>query len=525
MSTGELEQTSVDDGSSDDALLGLEKPKLNLEVDVTDQGACRKHLKVSISRDDIERQFEESLSNLGKDAVVPGFRPGHAPKTLLQRRFRKEVSGQVKTALVAASLDQIEKEHKIRPISTPNLDFEAIELPDLGPLRFELDLEVQPDFPLPNYKNLTVKRPVKDIKESDVDAELKEILIRVSTLVPKFEGVAEPDDVAVVSMVFNYQGVLVKRLPEEEIRITGKDLRMQDTTLVGIMDALTGTKQGDVRTLQALVDATSPDPALRGKQVDVTIQVLDLKSYRTPELTREVLLGFGCETVEELRDEIKKQLDRRFKYQQDQAIRQSIFEQLYAQHPFDMPPEMLKKQEDTVFHRRVLEMREANLSEAEIRSRLSYIRAYAARYDAPRSQGVFHPDAHRRGRAREGWRRRHRGRSCCAGCGLRRIAKKTPLTACQEWARGRPGGPDPRAEDDRQDSHLRELRRRASCPRRDSFDVGKRRIGNRRAYSRGRGRRINGRVVGDAGLARCIELLSGLWRQSAWASLSDGPRA
>jgi len=106
-----------------------DKPKLNLDVQISDVGPCKKHLKVVIPREDVEQQFEESLGDMRKEAMVPGFRPGHAPKTLVQKRFRKEVAGQVKSKLLMACMEQLDEDYKLNPISQPNFDVEAIDLP------------------------------------------------------------------------------------------------------------------------------------------------------------------------------------------------------------------------------------------------------------------------------------------------------------------------------------------------------------------------------------------------------------
>src|SRR4051812_5828293 len=98
------------------------KPKLDLTVEITDAGPCKKHLKVAIARTEIDRQFKESLVSVRKDAAVPGFRPGRAPRTLIEKRFRKEVAGQVKSALLMAALEQLDKEHKLNPIAQPQHD-------------------------------------------------------------------------------------------------------------------------------------------------------------------------------------------------------------------------------------------------------------------------------------------------------------------------------------------------------------------------------------------------------------------
>ena len=101
-----------------------------------------------------------------KEAAVPGFRPGRAPVTLVQRRFKKEVAGQVKSALLMGALQQIDEDYKINPISRPELNLEEIELPEDEPLTFEMDVEVQPDFPLPAHhtaSGLTMPRLVQYI--------------------------------------------------------------------------------------------------------------------------------------------------------------------------------------------------------------------------------------------------------------------------------------------------------------------------------------------------------------------------
>ncbi len=119
MSTGEQDldspATISDDGSSSEP--ETPKIKLDLDVQITDVGPCKKHLKVSIPQTDVERQFKESVGTMAKEAVVPGFRPGHAPRQLVERRFRKQVSGQVKSTLIMASLEQLDEDHKLNPIS------------------------------------------------------------------------------------------------------------------------------------------------------------------------------------------------------------------------------------------------------------------------------------------------------------------------------------------------------------------------------------------------------------------------
>ena len=122
------------------------KRKLEMQVDISDVGPCKKHVKVAIPRAEIERQFKASLEDFGKEVAVPGFRPGRAPRQLVIKRFKKQVAEQVKSSLLMASLEQLDEDYKLNPITQPQLDVAAIELPDDGPMDFEMEVEVRPDF-------------------------------------------------------------------------------------------------------------------------------------------------------------------------------------------------------------------------------------------------------------------------------------------------------------------------------------------------------------------------------------------
>lgn len=353
-----------------------EKPRMQLDVQIADAGPCKKHIKVSIPQAEVERQFAESLSSVRREAHMPGFRPGRAPKSLVQSRFRKEVSGQVKSALLMACMEQLDSEYKLNPISQPDLDLEAILLPDNGPMSFEMDVEVQPDFPVPSYKALTVKRPVKEISSADVETQQKAFLERYAQLVPKADDGAAIGDFVTADLTFHKDGVTFNEAKELQFRVQ-PELRFQDGHVPDLATALVGAKAGDVREADAQVGSSSPDPALRGQTIRVTFKVHDLKSLRMPEVNAEFLRGIGFDTEDELKDALKGVLERRVAYQQRQAIRAQVVDQLIQDVPFDLPADLVARQERSTLRRQVEEMRQAGLGEPEIRAREAEIRANA----------------------------------------------------------------------------------------------------------------------------------------------------
>src|SRR5262249_35902968 len=95
-------------------------PKLPQKVEIRDVGPCKKHIKVTIEREPIDNRLNDKFKELVSDATVPGFRPGKAPRKLIERRFNHEVGDQVKAEILLASLEQLADEHDIAPLAPPD---------------------------------------------------------------------------------------------------------------------------------------------------------------------------------------------------------------------------------------------------------------------------------------------------------------------------------------------------------------------------------------------------------------------
>lgn len=353
------------------------KRKLEIDVQINDSGPCKKHLKVTVPRSEIEHQFEESLGSFQRDAHVPGFRPGRAPKQLVQKRFRKEVAGQVKSALLSASLQQIDDEYKLNPITQPSLDVEAIKLPDEGPMIFEMDLEVRPEFPVGEYRGLKVKRPVKTIREPDVEAQLQRFLERYAQIVPKLEGSAKIGDYLTADLTFlRPDGGVLNEVKEIQFRLQ-PELRFQDGHIPEIGPALEGINIGEEREVEAKLGTAVADPGLRGQAVRVKVHVHDLKQLRLPEVDNDFLESIGFDSLDELRDAVRDALRRRYDSQEKQAVRRQILDDLINQTPFDLPPDLVTRQEKSTINRMVMELRKEGYTEQDIRAREAEIRANA----------------------------------------------------------------------------------------------------------------------------------------------------
>jgi trigger factor len=349
------------------------RERLDLQAKIDSPGTCQRHITVTISEGDVERYFNNAIGEIMPKAVVPGFRAGRAPRKLVEARFRKDVSDQVKASLLMDSMAQVTEDENLSAISEPDIDLGAIEVPDAGPMTFEFNLEVRPEFDLPQWKGLTIERPTKDFSAEDVDAQLRRLLERRGRLVP-FNGAAELGDFITANITFRNGEEVLSRV-DEEVLCVRKNLSFRDGTLEGFDKLMVGVKAGDSREGQVKLTEAASNEALRGKPVTAAFEVLEVKKLEVPELDAETLKSLGrFDNEGELRDAMMDDLKRQLDYHKQQRARQQITAALTAAANWDLPPDLLRRQSVRELERSVLELRRSGFSDDEIRTHQNELR-------------------------------------------------------------------------------------------------------------------------------------------------------
>lgn len=364
----DLTPTSGDVQGGAAAAVAEKDEKLKQQVDIKDIGPCKKHIKVTVDRGDIDKLLNEKFSELVRDSMVPGFRPGKAPRQVVTRKFHKEVTDQVRGQLLLASLEQLAEEHDVAPLSPPNIDPAKIEIPKEGPFIYEFEVEVRPQFDLPPYKGLKLKRPVRDFTDEDVAKEQRKIISRYGQMVPKDGGTVEVDDYITVDMVSKLGDKVVGDMKEVTLRVDD-NLLFKDSQAPKFGEQVRGAKAGDKREIDIIMSDAVSVPELRGQTVKATLEIKDVKSLRLPELTHEFLHNFGCHSEEQLREMIRVMLERRLEYDQRQSAREQVLAQIASASEWQLPQDLLIRQSRKHLARKVMEMQEAGMSEEEISSR------------------------------------------------------------------------------------------------------------------------------------------------------------
>lgn len=367
--------------------------RLPQEVTITDAGPCKKHVKVVVDRAAIDTRIDEKFSdmmlNTKSRLAVPGFRPGKAPRKIIQKKFEKDVLIEVRNEVLMASLEQLAEEEKLSPLAPPELDPAAVIIPEFGPMVYEFDIEVRPEFDLPEYKGLKLKRLTHTVTDDEVKQEANRMLERLGTIVPKTsKPEVEMGDFVTADLEVIHDGKPLNKRQEVRVRINER-LALQDGVAEKFAEQMIGAKVGEDRKVDIKLSQALANEELRGVTVQATFSIKEIKVMRLPELTPAVLGQFNCANEEQFHEYVRTRLERYFDYQSKQNLRTQVLVQLTKDAKWDLPRDLLTRQARRVMQRRVMELQNSGLTEQEILAQRRVLEQDAIRTTAASLQEHF----------------------------------------------------------------------------------------------------------------------------------------
>jgi trigger factor len=241
-------------------------------------------------------------------------------------------------------------------------------MPKEGPFVYEFEVEVRPEFDVPPYKSLKLKRPSYQFADADVDRELRRLLVPAGQVVPKPEGDAQVGDVLVADVVFKDGDTVLNEAKEIQLRVE-KQLALKDALGRDFGEQVRGVNPGDTRVVDMELSSQVASEGMRGKSVKMEMTIKEVKSVRLPELTEDFLqANFGIDSEGKLRELIRMMLDRRLEYQQRQSARQQVLQHIAAAASWELPRDLLMRQARKALARKVMEMRADNVAEEQIQA-------------------------------------------------------------------------------------------------------------------------------------------------------------
>ncbi|MFC1604710.1 trigger factor [Planctomycetota bacterium] len=344
-------------------------------VTIEDAGPCKKKITIEIVQEKIAKAADKQYDELGKEAIVPGFRKGRAPRRLLEKRFGKETTEQIKLTLLADASKSAIEDNELQTLGEPDIDFENIELPAEGSLTFDFEVEVRPEFDLPQLEGIPVTKTKLEVTEEQINREIEQMQRWSGVWTPREEGSVELEDQIIADAVLKIEGI------EEEQKLDNAEIFVRQNGFVGAIpvekldELLVGAKSGETKETSVDVPKTFFREEYRGKKVDIRISIKDIKWLKPAELDENLLKRYEVEDKEELREKIQDTLHGRLEAQGRTEMTEQIYKYLLDKTEFDLPMDVVAEQASSVLQRQYTNLLMRGLSREQIGEQIEQLQA------------------------------------------------------------------------------------------------------------------------------------------------------
>lgn len=301
----------------------------------------RVKLTVNVPFDELKGEFDKAYQAIAQQVTIPGFRRGKAPRQLIDARFgRGPVLEQVVNDMLPSRYEQAVKEADVKPIGQPEVDITEIE--DGDHVEFTAEVDVQPEIEVPDFSALEVTVPALEVADEDVDEALDELRGRFAEL-KNTKRKMKTGDIAVIDIKATVDG---EEIPEAGAEGINYEIGKGDL-IDGLDTALRGMKTDEDNEFTT----TFKSGKYADKEATVNVHVQQSKERKLPDLDEEfVQMASEFDTVDELRDATRKQVEESKKTGQAAAIRDETLKKVLAETEFELPQTVVDAQVDAQRH-------------------------------------------------------------------------------------------------------------------------------------------------------------------------------
>jgi len=312
-----------------------EKKKLEPKAEIAEVGPCKLKIKVEITAAKVHERVEDEFKKLAQTAELPGFRKGHAPRPILERKFGKAVLEDLKFELLSGSFEEVKEEKHLEPLGEPDIDVEKVEVKDNTPFSYEVTIEVKPKIEVKNYTGLKIKKVEATVTEAEVEKHLEDLREEHAELVPA-DGPAEIGDQVIGDFELRLD-TGVKEKAENVALFLNEKIAFHGVELPEFHKLLAGKKAGDAVDYPLQLSDDHADKALAGKKAQIAAQIKAVKKRRLPEADAAFAKTFDLDSIDELKEDLRKHLQKEKEREAGAAQAAQVLDQILKENEFPLP--------------------------------------------------------------------------------------------------------------------------------------------------------------------------------------------
>lgn len=322
-----------------------------MKSELKDVSPTRKEIKIEIEPARVRDTYDRISDEFIKKAKVPGFRDGHAPRSVVRTRYKNEIKTEVLRELVPDAVNDAIIEHSLDAIGEPDVHLENEEtLERLGEesIKVKVGIEVPPEVTLGEYKGLAATRRTRPVTDDDINETIESLREGLAAMVPVEDRASELGD----TVTINALGKEIDQPDAEEIKVDDIEVVLGGPNVQKeFTENLTGVKPDDKKTFTVEYPADFSTAQLAGKKVEYEMEVTAVRRRELPEVDDEWAKSVGEEfdSVDTLKKKIREDLEARSQAESDNKLRADLIRTLVSAHQFEVPESWVEKQTNQRF--------------------------------------------------------------------------------------------------------------------------------------------------------------------------------
>ena len=325
-----------------------------MQVTETLNEGLKRKLSVTIPAATLNTRLGDKLEELRGQANIKGFRPGKVPLAHIKKMFGRSAMSEVMTDAINSTVSETLDERKERAAAQPKVDLPQDQavindvLDGKSDLAFEVEYEVLPPVELMKLEGIKLDKPVIDITDEEVTAEVNRVFAQNRGYTDKGdEGVVESGDRLGLSFVGKIKGKPFEGGTSDHAHLTVGSGEF----IPGFEEQLIGMKKGETREIEVTFPKDYQSDELAGKKAQFEVTVLHVDGPNQGELDDDFAKRLGVENVEAMRNAVKTQMEAALASMSRQHMKRQILDALDEGHKFDVPAQLVEAEFNTIWQR------------------------------------------------------------------------------------------------------------------------------------------------------------------------------
>jgi len=305
-------------------------------------------LQIELPPEEVSKEWDAIASSFARFAKIPGYRPGKAPRAVIEKRFRKEIQEELTKKLVSKSYHEAIEQEQLRVASLANI--EDVQLGDDKSMRFRATVVTAPEFELPEYRQIPVQLPEATVSQPEIHTALERLRDQSADFVDVSDRGLEMEDFAVIDFEGSSDGKPISEIaPLASKNLHGGKkfwLRLNpDNFLPGFCEQIVGQKPGETRKVTVDFASDFPVKELAARKANYEVTVGEIKQKVLPPLDDAFAAKLIPEkTLSDLQTIIEHDLAHEKEHERERAKEGQIVKFLHDRIQIELPPPLLKNE-------------------------------------------------------------------------------------------------------------------------------------------------------------------------------------